>query len=258
MRRTLFSLLGLSLAVRLTLLAVPSAAQAPATVRPVLAEEARNAPYRDDLPRGTGPDLDTLIAECQKSSTDPSRMTLVWWVPEDFWRLALQDNKDLTKGETDEFLAVMRLYTLMIVVDGKVGDGLKVRYQSEAQIRSELRMKGMDGATYKPLAADEVGPAPQAVVEVMKPMFKNLLGPMGENMRFFYFPARGKGDARLADAHATGQLSMFIGPREYRWRLPLSSVFARKKCPECSEQLSGDRFCPYDGTRLPVALPGGT
>jgi hypothetical protein len=153
----------------------------------------------------------------------------------------------------EEFVDVMRPYTLMVVVDGKVEDDGRVTHFPEAQVRSSVRMQGRDGVSYPPLAASKVGEGPNIVVEVIKPILTNLLGPLGENMRFFYFPATGKDGVRLAEARGSGQLSMFLGPREYRWRLPLGSVFPPKQCPTCTEFYSGAfKFCPLDGIKLPA------
>ncbi|MGV3725051.1 MAG: hypothetical protein ACO1SX_29475 [Actinomycetota bacterium] len=231
-----------------------SAAQAPAKGAPP-ATKPRGAgamPYRDDLPRSQGLDLNALISDTQKQSTDPGRMTLVWWFPEEFWRTALRDNKEVTPEQVEEFVDVMRPYTLMVVADGLVQDDGRINYTPEAQLRASLRMRGFDGVNQPPIAAAKIGEGPQIVVDVIKPILTNMLGPMGENMRFFFFPGAGKDGKRLADTRSSGQLSLCIGPREYRWRLPLGSIIPPKQCPTCTEFYSGAfKFCPLDGVKLP-------
>jgi len=85
----------------------------------------------------------------------------------------------------------------------------------------------------------------------MKPIFVNMLGPMGQNMCFFLFPAESADGRRIAEAKKEGAFSVKLGEREFRWRLPLGSLLAPKMCPKCKEKCSGAwNFCPWCGTRL--------
>lgn len=89
---------------------------------------------------------------------------------------------------------------------------------------------------------------------MMKPLFANMLGPMGQNMVFFLFPSNNKEGQKIADSKKEGSFSVEMGEREFRWRLPLGSLLPPKICPTCGEKLSGAyKFCPWDGTKLPEA-----
>jgi len=86
---------------------------------------------------------------------------------------------------------------------------------------------------------------------MIKPVIVNTLGPLGQNMHFFLFPAKNKSGRNIADAKKGGVFSVRLGEREFKWRLPLGSLLPPKICPRCGEKLSGAyKYCPYDGTPL--------
>lgn len=231
----------------------PAAPSRPApAVKPEAAPEEPREPYRDDVPSHTGIDLDALVRETQKSSADPSRMTLVWWVPEEFWRASFASNKELTEGQREEFYAVMRPYTMLIIVDGRLEEAGRATYRPEASIRSDLRIRALDGTELRPYAGTQIGDAAKGVIEIARPILSNLLGPLGQNMHVYFFAAQTAAGKPVTGARASGPFSVMLGNREYRWRLPLSTVLPAKKCPTCSETFAGTyQFCPYDGTKMP-------
>ena len=70
---------------------------------------------------GKAANLGALIDETQKSVPDSDRVTLAWWLPEEFWQWSLSQNPSLTEQGIEEFLDVLRPYTLLAVVDGTIG-----------------------------------------------------------------------------------------------------------------------------------------
>ena len=76
-------------------------------------------------------DINILMQETQKMGQSPEEMTLVWWIPEDFWRISFQQNPNLTAAQTEEFLKVLRPYIIIVAADGKVGSFGGITYKSE-------------------------------------------------------------------------------------------------------------------------------
>lgn len=223
---------------------------APPRLVPDLAPEP-TAPYRDDQPKGNGIDFRALIRETQKGSSNPSRMTLIWWVPEDYWRASFMARGDYNEATAEEFYRALRPYTMVLVMDGRHSENGQVVYRPDTEVRSELMLRGMDGVDYRPIRPEQISEEAKTLIELMRPVFTNLLGPLGQNIRIYYFPARNKEGKPLTDPRASGLFSVFLGNREYRWRLPLSTVMPARKCPTCAEALSGAfKFCPYDGAKL--------
>ncbi|MBI4824671.1 MAG: hypothetical protein HY805_10665 [Nitrospirae bacterium] len=197
-------------------------------------------------------DINEILRETQKMSQSADDVTMVWWIPGEFWRLSLSADPSTTEAQIEEFINIVSPYTIVVVVDGKMGPLGGVTYTPEADIRTSVKLKDSQGVVYKSLEEGSVGADIKNLLSMMKPIFVNMLGPMGENMHFLLFPAKNKAGMQIANASQEGTFSISLGKREFKWRLPLGSLLSPKTCPKCGEKLSGAyKFCPYDGTRLP-------
>jgi len=196
-------------------------------------------------------DLNALIQETQKISQKADEMTLVWWIPEEFWRISFTQDPTATEAQSEEFIKVLQPYTLIAVVDGKVGSFGGITYSSEADIRANINIRDSQGAYYLPFNEDEIGADVKNFLSMIKPIFVNTLGPLGQNMHFLLFPAKNRSGRNIAEAKKEGTFSVKLGEREFKWRLPLGSLLPPKICTKCGEKLSGAyKYCPYDGTPL--------
>jgi hypothetical protein len=209
-------------------------------------------PVSTGLPQENKVNLNTLTQETQKMSEKADEMTLIWWIPEEFWRVSFEQDPSITADQIEEFIKVLRPYTIIVAVDGKMGTFGGITYESEQTIRSLIQITDNEGATYRPLNRNSINADCENFLAMMKPVFINMLGPMGQNMHFFLFPAENKKGKKIADAGNEGTFSVELGKRIFKWRLPLGSLLLPKICPVCKEELNGAyKFCPWDGTELP-------
>lgn len=196
-------------------------------------------------------DLNALISETQKMGEKADEMTLVWWLPEEYWQTVFAQDPTTTEAQTEEFLGVLRPYTLFAVVEGKIGPFGGVTYKAEEDVRGGTRLIDQEGTEYVPLGEDEVGADAKNLLSAMKPVLANILGPMGQNVNFFLFPAKGKKGNKLADPTQEGTFSVKLTDRAFKWRLPLGSLLPPKICPVDGEKLNGAwKFCPWHGVEL--------
>ena len=199
-----------------------------------------------------GIDVTALTQETQRVSQKPDEMTLVWWIPEEFWAASFAQTPDMTAAQTEEFLKVVRPYTMMAVVDGTMGAFGGITYKSEEYIRTNTRLVDAQGKLYPPHKADQVDADTKNMLQMIKPMLANMLGPMGQNMHFLLFPAKTEEGVRIANAKKKGRFAVKLGDRQFKWRLPLDALLPAKTCTGCSEQCKGSwNFCPWCGTKLP-------
>ena len=197
-------------------------------------------------------DINAVIKETQRIYQKADELTLVWWIPEEYWQVSFESNPKITKSQTEEFLKVLRPYIMVVVVDWKIGPFGGVTYKSEAEIRANIQVVDNKGIEYLPLSEDKIDADAKNFLSMMKPTLANMLGPMGKNMHFFVFAARNKKGQRIADAKKEGAFSIKVGEKKFRWRLPLGSVLPSKICTKCNEQCSGAwNYCPWCGTELP-------
>jgi len=201
---------------------------------------------------GESQKLNSLIQETQKKSERPGEISFVWWMPQEYWQLSFVQNPTITPEQSEKVLSVFRPYTIVSVVDGKTNTSAGITYRSEGDIRSGIKLKDKSGTVYLPLADEQISVETKSFLAAMKPVLANVLGPMGQNMYFFVFPAQDSASADIANATKEGSFSVELGEgRAFTWELPLSSLLALKACPTCSRKLNGTyKYCPWDGTKL--------
>jgi hypothetical protein len=192
-----------------------------------------------------------LIQETQKMILNPDEMTMVWWIPEEFWQVSFEQNPNIAKAEAELYMDYLRPYTLIVVAHGKVGSFGRIIYKTETQLRNSIRMIDNQGISYRPVEDEKIKYGAKYFLSMMKPVFENMLGSMGPNMHFFLFPSKSESDQRIAVAKGDGFFSVKLSDREYFWRLPLGALVAPKICPVDGEELSGGwKFCPWHGVEL--------
>jgi hypothetical protein len=194
-------------------------------------------------------DLRALIRETQISSQAPNELTMVWWLPEQFWQASLRDS--VSANQVDEVLKVVRRYTMIAVVDGRIGALGGVSFIPEETVRTNVTLKDAAGVTYIPLGESSIDPDMKNLVQVMKPLVANMLGPMGQNMHFVLFPSKSVDGRLVADPASKGAFWVNVGGKEFRYRLPLGSLLPPKYDPGTGERFPGNYdFNPFTGTKL--------
>lgn len=197
-------------------------------------------------------DINALIQETQQRSDKPGEMVFVWWIPEEYWKASFSQNPNMTAQQVEDFVKVFRPYTLIAVVEGKMGTYGTITYKNEADIRGEIKLKDTAGTEYTALSDEAVNVDTKNLLAMMKPVLANILGPMGQNMYFYLFPNTNKEGKSLYDIGKAGSFSVMLADKEFKWKLPLSSLLPQKTCPTCNEKLKGSyKYCPWDGTKLP-------
>ena len=204
-------------------------------------------PISQAAPQG----IQALVAETQRTSGDPNRVHLVWWVPVDLWPVAMGANPNVSKQQIDQLVRVMSPYTLIAVADGEVGPLGGVNWMSEGALRSRLAIVDSKGEEYTPLSPEQVGADARNLAAVLKPLLTNVVGAVGENLHFFYFPAQTRTGAAIAEAGAEGAFAVKSVDIVHRWRLPLGSLLPPTQCPVDGERMNGGwKFCPWHGKEL--------
>jgi hypothetical protein len=196
-------------------------------------------------------DINALTEETQKTLPDPDRMTLVWWIPEQFWHATLAQDPTTSKAQADAFIRTVSPYVMFVVVDGKIGAFGGVTYKTEDAIRGAIQVVDARGVAHRPLGREKIDADTLNLLMAMKPILASMMGRMGENMHFVLFPAKDAAGRRLADPAQEGALALKLGENSFRWKLPLGSVLPPKTCPVDGERMSGAwKFCPWHGEKL--------
>ena len=192
-----------------------------------------------------------LASEVQKMDQIGDRMTLVLWMPPEFWEANMRQQPGATNATVDQVLTPLRPYTLVAIVDGRMSIAGNMICKSEAELRSLVQIKDRAGKLYRPHPQDRVNATAAGLIRMMKPVLQNMLGPMGKNVHFFFFPAKDSKGRRFGEPKKEGTFEVLVGKRRFRWKLPLGALFPPVTCSRCMEECSGAwNYCPWCGTKL--------
>lgn len=195
-----------------------------------------------------------LIKDLQRTDAQGDSMELVWWMPKEYMEVSMAQSPNVDAKTAKEFTDLFARYTVVAVVRGKIGTLGMDGYESEADLRAKLRIEDGSGKAHAPIAADKVDRKLNLLISILRPMFKQLIGEMGENVQVFVFPGQLPGGRRLADPLAAGQFLVKLGETSHRFRLPLGSLLAPRHDTATGEQFPGSfNFNPYTGAVLQPA-----
>jgi hypothetical protein len=193
----------------------------------------------------------SLIKETQKFTTDADTLAVAWWIPNQYWEESLKNNPRVTDAQKEDLRKALLDYIVVCVVDAKKGGLAIFNFTPAGDIIKTAQLTDPDGETLTPLADSDLTPAAQNLLGMMKPVFANMLGKLGQNSVFVLFPSKDSNGKMVADPLGEGRLSFVENGHSFSWRLPLASLLPEKICPKCQEHLPGSyHFCPYDGAKL--------
>jgi hypothetical protein len=196
--------------------------------------------------------LNDLTTETQRMSEDPERIGLVWWLPVEFWEVSMASGSaPSTPEQISAFTSALRAYAIFAVADGIVGQFGGVTWIPKETVRESVMLQDAAGTRYAPLKEEQVSADVRNLAAMLKPVFAGMLGPMGQNMEFYFFPSASVEGRPIAEARAEGSFRFQVGADLYDWRLPLGSLLPKKVCPVDRQHLSGAwKYCPWHGKTL--------
>jgi hypothetical protein len=205
------------------------------------------------IPDPASQNFQGLVTEMQRTSQNAKTIDLVWWIPVDFWRLTAPSNPNVSSDQIEQFVRVLSPYTLIAAAHGDMGPFGGVTWTSDNTLRSGLVIMDSSGHEYTPMALEQVSADAKNFAAILKPLLTGLLGAVGENLHFFYFPSLTQAGTPVADPRAEGSFAVRVGAQVHRWRLPLGSLLPERVCPVDGERLNGAwKFCPWHGKELVV------
>jgi hypothetical protein len=77
--------------------------------------------------------VNAVTRETQKSGNRPGRITLVWWMPPEFWKLAMLATGTVPTDKVDEAVARLEDANVFLVIDGKINP-LAIDYTTPADL----------------------------------------------------------------------------------------------------------------------------
>lgn len=195
--------------------------------------------------------LDDIMSETQYGSDASDTIDLIWWIPTEYWNVVFSQDPSTSASDTEQIVGLVEDYVFVMVLKGKIGTFGGVTYDNEQVVKDQMKVNYKD-TDLKRIEDDDLNPDIINFLSMMKPMMKNMMGPMGENMHFIVFesPDR-KNNVIPIDPYSSETIKFELGEFKKEVSLPLACLLEEKVCPETNEEHNGKwTFCPYHGVKL--------
>jgi hypothetical protein len=201
--------------------------------------------------QGWATDIREFIQETQQSSNESQQLTLVWWIPEEFWDLSLAGNANVPAAAADQIRTAFRDYQVFALLRARTGIAGLSEVSTRADLLNNARLE-IGGKTIAALDPDKVPPGVQTMLGAMRPMLANMLGQLGQSMELVVYPAMAN-EHRMNDPLKPGTFQFTLYDQTFHWRTPLASLLPKKIDPKSKEEFPGNyEYNPYTGGKLSV------
>lgn len=199
--------------------------------------------------------IQAMIQETQKMKMEDGHLTLVWWIPDQYWEYSFRENSEISDEMAADFLAVVEGYHLFAVADGQIGS-FGVDMTDYDQLAEHLTLN-VGRTRLHPLDSEGLSSEMSGFLAIMKPIMAEMLGQFGEGLEFFAFkPDEGR---PLLDPLSEGKFTVMVGDRRFFWRTPMGFLLPPKWDPETNEEFPGNyNFNPFTGVELVADETGPT
>jgi len=118
-------------------------------------------------------------------------------------------------------------------------------------VRTSVKINDAKGSSYDPINESAVLPDIKNLLQILKPIITNMLGPMGQNMHFILFQSKSKDGQPIADPTKEGILNILVAGKEFKYTAALGSVLPSKFDPKTGERFPGNySYNPFSGSKL--------
>lgn len=194
-------------------------------------------------------DLQELVHETQRTSQESSQLTMVWWIPQEFWEASLASNANVTSDARRQMLAALEDFQIFALLRAKTGIGGLTDMPTKEEMVAHARFEA-NGKVIEPLDTDKIGTGAQTMLAALRPLLSGILGQLGQGMQLVVYPSK-QGNDRLIDPKKPGSFQYTLFDRSYQWRMPLASLLPKKVDPKTREEFPGNfDYNPYTGGKL--------
>lgn len=203
-------------------------------------------------------DTTQFVKDTQSSVSYENHLNFIWWIPYEYWQVALDDNTTSESGQK-EMLTILKQYSLLAVVQADISTFGAFNFYSKDEVEKNLDiiLKAEDGSLKKliPLKAEDINSDLQVVLGMFKPILAQAMGNLGQNVHFFVLKDYDSAGTRTIDPYRFGALNFRIGQRagklmELQIELPLNSLYVPRKCPNGKDAYATWKYCPWTGEKL--------
>ena len=196
-------------------------------------------------------DFTEFIKEVQKWDKQDNEMSLTFWIPNTYWRIALTNNPNIDEELVDHIESIFENYIFVCIADIEFTSQGTMNYTDEKNLRKSLSLVDSLGNKYLPLQDKQLDPEMVELIDGIRPMFAQMFGQMGEGMNFFLFEVKDKNGKNIIDENEENTFKINHSNKSFEFNLPIVSLMAPQACPVDNEEMKGNwNYCPIHGVKL--------
>jgi hypothetical protein len=203
------------------------------------------------------PDPGGMIKDLEIMKKTDERMTLVIWLPTEFWRASLEASGKVVPEEIERVVKELDQYVIVAVSDGQMGIAGSVNFSEPELVKNATTIEDAHGKTLTPLPDEEVSGGVRNLTQMMRPLFANMAGALGSHLAIVIFKGTDQKEGyRTVEATGQGAFVVHVGTVEVRYRLPVGSLLPPALDAKTGESFPGSfQFNPYTGAKLSHPAP---
>ena len=202
-------------------------------------------------------DLNSLIQETQGSNSGEG-MTLVWWIPQEFWQVALSQDASISPTEREQLLTILEPYFMLGVVQGEISSLGVAQFYNLEQVKQNLTLsfENERGKKTNLTPTEQISEDVELLQKMIRPILEQMMGNLGQNFHFLTFEDRTSSGKRRISPYKDGTIQVQllgngkITESNFAIDLPLNSLYVPRICPNGKEAHISWQYCPWDGTKL--------
>ncbi len=196
-------------------------------------------------------DFTEFVKEVQKWNKEENHMSMTFWIPNAYWRMALADNPTIDEELVEHIESMFENYIFVCIADVEIGSYGTMNYSDEKVLRKSLSLVDSLGNKYLPLQDKQLDPEMVELLVGIRPMFAQMFGQLGEGMNFYLFEVKDKNGKNIIDENEVNTFTIKHSDKSFEYNLPIVSLMAPKACPVDGEEMKGNwNYCPIHGVKL--------
>jgi hypothetical protein len=192
---------------------------------------------------------DALMKDLNQQKMVDSNIKLAFWLPPEYFIASIPGGA--APAQQKKIQAMLDGWVLMLAADAEMGAMGGITSRGRAQVMASTRLKIDGGTELSPVPDSELRGDVKNLFDMFRPLFKNMLGPMGEAVEPLAFKVSKKDVQSNELATSQGRMTLRLNGESFTWRLPLGSLLPPAVDTETGDEFPGDyRFSPYSGRPL--------
>lgn len=203
-------------------------------------------------------DGNVLTTETQKTDGSDNAMDFVWWIPVEFWEVALAGNSGVSPAQVAEIVETLRPYSVLAVVQADISNFGAFSFFDEDKVIRGLKVvyAPEKGGAVEISLGELVDPDVTLLLNQLSPILTAAMGNMGENFYFFPLADADEDGKRLVSPYEHGRLQVTLTAREgmqrppYEIEFPLDALHEPRLCANGQPAHISWNYCPWSGKKL--------